>query len=171
MNFLELVKERKSVRKYLSHEIEQEKIEYIMECTRHAPSAVNRQPWKFLLIKDKEKQALLKQCYQAQWFNVSDCPYYLVILGDTSQSWKRRFDGKDHCDIDISIAMEHFCLAATEQQLGTCWVCAFDVDLFRKLFDLPENLYPVVMTPLGYPDKENGERTPRKDLSEVVEVV
>ncbi len=171
MNLQELIKARKSVRRFLPREIEQDKLDYIMECARLAPSAANKQPWKFLLIKDKEKQALLKQCYQAQWFQSSDCPYYIVACGDTNQSWKRRFDGKDHCDVDISIAVENLCLAIHEQGLGTCWICAFDPELMRKLFDMPDSVYPLVILPVGYPDKDFGERTGRKDLEDIVEVI
>lgn len=171
MNFLEIVKKRRSVRKYSIREIEQKKLEYIMETIRLAPSAANRQPLRFLFIKDKEKQDLLKQCYTAQWFNISDCPYYIVACGDTNQSWKRRFDNKDHCDVDISIAFEHICLAAAEQELGTCWICAFDPEKLKELFNLPDNIYPMAITPLGYPDEDSIQRTPRKELSEIIEIL
>ena len=60
-------------------------------------------------------------------------------------------DGKPHGDIDVAIAITHLALAATEQGLGTCWVCNFDVEAARRLFDLPAELEPVALVPIGYP--------------------
>lgn len=172
MSLLELVKKRHSVRRFQPSEVEQEKLEYILECTRLAPSAANYQPWKFFVIKDKGKQQALKECYPAPWFTSTDCSYYIVACGDTSQSWKRsRFDNKDHCDIDMAIAIEHLCLAVTDQGLGTCWICAFDPDKCKTLLNLPDNMYPVVILPIGYPEEKEVKPTPRKTINEIVEII
>ena len=80
---------------------------------------------------------------------------------------RRRSEPKDHADIDISIAVEHLCLAAAEQGLGTCWVCNFDVTLCRELFGIADPLEPVVLIPIGYPKvNEPGEKN-RKAMDEV----
>jgi len=169
MDLLKLISKRRSVREYTTDEIEQDKIDYIMECARLAPSAVNLQPWKFIIVKSAEKKALLHQCYHRDWF--LHAPLYIIALGDTAQSWKRRADEKDHGEIDVTIAVEHIALAAVEKGLGSCWVCNFKVDLCKELFNLPENLVPVAILPIGYPAKEEEEVSNRKPASEIIEVV
>ena len=165
MNFLDLVKARYSVRSYTNQPVEQEKLDYLMECVRLAPSAVNFQPWKFYIVESAEAKAKLQQCYTREWF--ATAPLYIMACADHTQSWKRRHDGKDHADVDISIAVEHLCLAATEQGLGTCWVCAFDAALCKVLFNLPEHIEPVALIPLGYPADEAKEKN-RKGMDEIV---
>lgn len=169
MNFLELVKARKSERDYTSQEVEQSKLDYILECARLAPSAVNFQPWHFLIVKSEEAKDKIKECYNREW--IKTAPMYIVVCGDTSQSWKRKSDGKDHCDIDIAITTQHICLAAAEQGLGTCWVCNFDVELCRKQFNLPTNLYPAVIIPIGYTADKETKVTSRKELDDIIETV
>ena len=86
------------------------------------------------------------------------------ILHD--EEWVRG-DGKHHGDIDIAIAVEHLCLAATEQSLGTCWVCNFDAELCKSLFGLSENEEPAVLIPLGYPADAPKDKN-RKAIHEIV---
>lgn len=163
--FLDLVKARYSVRSYTNQAIEKEKLDYIMECVRLAPSAVNFQPWKFYIVESDEAKNKLCQCYTREWF--ATAPIYIMACADHTQSWKRRHEGKDHADVDISIAVEHLCLAATEQGLGTCWVCAFDAALCKSLFNLPEHIEPIALIPLGYPADEAKEKS-RKAMEEIV---
>ncbi|MDR0681410.1 MAG: nitroreductase family protein [Dysgonamonadaceae bacterium] len=169
MDLLEIISKRRSVRQFLPDHVETEKIDYLLECARLAPSAVNAQPWKFLVVKSPEKKALLHQCYNRDWFAVA--PVYILALGDTGRSWKRKADGKDHCDIDVTIAFEHIVLAATEKGLGTCWVCNFDVELCYKLFDLPAGIIPVAITPIGYPAHDLETVTNRKTIREITEII
>ncbi len=157
MTFKDIVNTRRSVRQYDPQMIEPEKLDYIIECARRAPSAANRQPWLFIIVKSPEMKQKLQQCYIKEWF--ASAPLYILACGDVSQSWKRNaFDNKDHCDIDMAIAIEHICLASAELGLGTCWVCNFDIKLCKTLFELPEQMYPVAIIPLGYPAV--GEQTP-----------
>lgn len=165
MNFLDLVKARYSVRSYTDQPVEQEKLDYLLECVRLAPSAVNFQPWKFYIVESTEAKAKLQQCYSREWF--ATAPLYIMACANHTQSWKRRHEGKDHADVDISIAVEHLCLAATEQGLGTCWVCAFDAALCKSLFNIPEHIEPIVLIPLGYPADEAKEKS-RKAMDEIV---
>lgn len=83
------------------------------------------------------------------------------------ESWHRRADNKDHADIDIAIAVEHLCLAATEQGLGTCWVCNFDAAQCREVLGLSGNLEPAVLIPVGYAEDEPAEKK-RKPLNEIL---
>lgn len=168
MDFLDLAKHRYSSRKYKDKEIEQEKLDYVLEAGRIAPSANNAQPWVFIVIKGKNKDKL-RACYHREWFNFA--PVYIVICGNHEQSWKRAADGKDHCDIDVSIATDHMTLAATQKGLATCWVCNFDKNMVVDLLKLPEHIEPIAILPLAYPDDEanqdrHGQR--RKKTGEVV---
>ena len=169
MNLLTIISKRRSVREFTKDEIEQDKIDYIMECARLAPSAVNLQPWKFIIVKSDEKKELLHQCYHREWF--VHAPLYIIALEDTTQSWKRSSDSKDHGEIDVTIAVEHIVLAAEEKGLGTCWVCNFKVDLCKELFNLPENLVPIAIIPIGYPAKEQEEVSNRKAMQEIIEII
>lgn len=162
---LDLIKARYSVRSYTDQTVEKEKLEYIMECVRMAPSAVNFQPWCFYIVESAEAKSKLHQCYTREWF--ATAPLYIMACADHTQSWKRRHDGKDHADVDISIAVEHLCLAAIEQGLGTCWVCAFDAALCKSLFNLPEHIEPIALIPIGYPADEAKEKS-RKTMEEIV---
>lgn len=168
--FKELVTERCSVRKYDSRAIEKEKLDYILDCARLAPSAVNYQPWKIYLItpeSSSEKREYVQKCYDREWF--LSAPYYLICTIVHSESWHRKNDGKDHGDIDIAILTEHLCLAAVEQGVGTCWVCNFDAKLCHELFNLPENEEAAVLIPMGYPaeDFKPAEKK-RKSMDEIV---
>ena len=164
MEFLELVKRRYSCRNYQSKPVEQGKLDYIMECVRLAPSAVNRQPWKFRIIRSDEDRKKLCQCYSREWFTTAPVIIIASILHD--EEWVRS-DGKHHGDIDIAIAVEHLCLAAAEQGVGTCWVCNFDAKLCKSLFALPDNEEAAVLIPLGYPADELREKN-RKLISEII---
>ena len=163
MNFLELVNNRYSCRAYKSLNVEKEKLDYILECVRMAPSAVNKQPWKFHIISNEEDILKIRQCYHRDWFKTA--PMYIIASILHDQEWVRS-DGKHHGDIDIAIAVEHLCLAATEQRLATCWVCNFKADICKELFTLPENEEPAVIIPLGYAADEMKPKT-RKSIDEI----
>ena len=164
MNLLELVNARYSCRNYQPTLIEQEKLSYILECVRLAPSAVNKQPWHFHIVTCEDEKARLQQCYNRDWFKTA--PMYIIASVLHDEEWVRS-DGKHHGDIDIAIAVEHLCLAATEQGLGTCWVCNFDAKLCKELFAFPDNEEPAVVIPLGYAADEKRPKT-RKGIGEIV---
>ena len=136
MNFLELARNRYSCRNYQSKVVEQDKMDYIMECVRLAPSACNKQPWRFRILTEEEELKKASQCYNREWF--ATAPTYIIASVLHNEEWVRS-DGKHHGNIDVAIAVEHLCLAAAEQGLGTCWVCNFDVELCSRLFDIPAN--------------------------------
>lgn len=165
MNFKELCQARYSVRAYKPDAVPADKLAYVKECVRLAPSAVNRQPWRFRLITSDEGRAKLQQCYDRPWF--AEAPAYVLVCKDTAEAWTRRYDGHNHADIDIAIAVEHLCLAAAEQGLGTCWVCNFHVQLCKELFALPETLEPSVIVPIGYPATPDIPEKTRKELSDI----
>ena len=164
MNFLELVKQRYSCRAYKPLGVEKEKLDYILECVRLAPSAVNKQPWRFRIVSKEEDKVRLQQCYNRDWFKTA--PMYVVASVLHDEEWVRS-DGKHHGDIDIAIAVEHLCLAATEQGLATCWVCNFDAVLCKELFNLSDNEEPAVLIPLGYAEDEVKPKN-RKPIEAIV---
>ena len=168
MNFKELCEQRYSVRSYKPEAIPQEKLNYIMECVRLAPSAVNKQPWHFTIYTNETDKQKIQQCYGREW--IQEAPAYIVAYDLTDEAWTRRYDEKNHADIDVTIAIEHLCLAAAEQGLGTCWVCNFDTALCRELLDLPSYVEPIVLLPIGYPAADVVPLPKkRKLLDEIVE--
>ncbi len=169
MSFLELAKQRFSVRSYKPDPVSKKDLHYVLEAGRIAPSAVNYQPWKFLVFKDRKNLEGIYDLYHREWFN--QAPLVIILLADHSESWHRTADGKDHADIDVAIAADHMTLAAAEIGLGTCWICNFDKEKTVKHLKLPDHLEPVVFLPLGYPASTpelNRHDSKRKSFDEVV---
>lgn len=169
MNFLELTDKRYSVRDYSDREIEKEKLDYILECARMAPSATNAQPWVLYVITDNQVKEKILNSYPREW--IKKAPVYIVVCINEEKAWVRNFDQKNHGDIDGSIITEHICLAAAEQGLGTCWVCNFDPELCSLELKLPPNLKPIALIPLGYPVSDKTPVKKRKDISEIVKFI
>lgn len=168
MDFLELCNQRCSVRDYDEKPVEREKLEYILKAAQLAPSAVNFQPWQFIVVRESENRIKLQECYHRDWFKAAPC--YIIICADHNQGWKRKVDGKDFSDIDAAIAIEHMCLAATAIGLGSCWVCNFDPAILRANFQIPDHLEPIAILPVGYPKNINQwKEIPkvRKPLTEI----
>lgn len=169
MDFKSLAATRYSQREYNGSEIEQSKLDYILECARLAPSAVNRQPVMFYVIRDAETLKRIKSCYQRSWFDgVSLC---IVACGNHAEGWHRPTDGKNHTDIDVAIAVDHLTLAATEVGLGTCWVCNFDAKKCAEILSLPENIEPVALIPVGVSNDTTIKEKNRKKITDIVSYV
>jgi len=166
MNFKELSEIRSSVRSYTDEKVSEDDLAYILDCAQLAPSAVNFQPWRFMVVESEEGKEKIRKCYHREWFN--EAPLYIICVADHSKSWHRA-DGKDHADIDIAIAAEHICLAAAERGLGSCWVCNFDRAMTVESFHLSENEEPCVLIPIGhYPSDYTTSPKKRKDINEIV---
>ncbi len=164
--FIKLAQERSSIRKYTNKEVSCEVINQIIESARIAPSAVNFQPWKFLIIKGEKSKQIVRESYKREWF--ATAPLYIIACGNHEEAWHRSFDGKDHTDIDIAIAVEHICLSATSAGLGTCWVCNFDATKLKTDLSLPENLEPIAIIPLGYPEGDGDVRPKKRKTTEEI---
>lgn len=149
MSFLELCRKRLSVRAYQPIAVEREKLEQILETARLAPSAVNYQPWRFIVVSEPTLLDGVKACYPRDWFR--SAPVAIVVCANREEAWVRSCDGKSHADIDAAIAVEHLCLAAADLGLGSCWVCNFDLPALCQLLELPEELEPIAIVPIGYP--------------------
>jgi len=164
MHFLEIAKKRYSVRAYKPDPVEDDKLQNVLEAARLAPTACNIQPFHFIVIHTKGKEAELRRIYSASWF--VQAPIVIAACGIPSESWGRR-DGKNYCDVDVAIAMDHLILAATELGLGTCWIGAFNPDAAHEILGLPGDVEPIAFTPLGYPADQSGHKS-RKSLNEMV---
>ncbi|MCX6281119.1 MAG: nitroreductase family protein [Bacteroidetes bacterium] len=168
MTFLELARSRYSVRNYLPKTVEEEKLNYILECGRVAPSAANYQPWMINVVRDPEVKKKLEETYNRDW--LKQAPVILVFIGDHRKGWKRG-DGKDHTDIDIAIIADHVTLAAAEQGLGTCWICNFNAVKCAELMNLPDHLEPIAYLSLGYPADSmdaTSRHLKRRSLEEII---
>jgi nitroreductase len=164
MDFFELVQKRYSVRAYKPDPVEDDKLGQVLEAARLAPTAANRQPFQIIVIHTAGREAELRRIYGKSWF--VQAPLLIAICAIPAQSWARR-DGKNYADVDVTIAMDHLILAATNLGLGACWVAAFDPATAREVLHLPAGVEPIAFTPLGYPADQPGSKV-RKPLSELV---
>lgn len=165
MSFLKLATSRYSLRNFAPKPVERGKIESILQAAQIAPSANNYQPWSFVVITQPEMMQKLYECYHRDWFK--SAPACIVVFGNHEQSWKRSSDNKDYCDIDVAIAIDHMTLAATEQGLGTCWICNFNLEKCRQLFNFASHLEPIALLPIGYSAEKTIPEKKRKGLDEI----
>jgi len=166
MDFKTLISNRYSVRSYLPKEVEEEKLIKILEAGQIAPSAVNFQPWHFIVVRESENREKFSEIYHRDWFK--EAPVYIIVCGDHEQAWKRKEDGKDHTDVDAAIAIDHMTLQAVELGLGTCWICNFYVEKCKEFFNLPDHIEPIAILSLGYPNDDKIPVKKRKALEEIV---
>ncbi|MFC2047515.1 nitroreductase family protein [Chloroflexota bacterium] len=164
MTFLELAKRRYSVRDYKSKPIEDDKLRQILKAAHSAPTAHNLQPFSLIVVHTKDREDELRRIYSSPFF--VQAPIIICACSIPSQSWIRR-DGKKYCEVDVTIAMDHLILAATDLGLGTCWIAEFDPQAARETLRLPKETEPIVFTPLGYPDAQPRPKK-RKSINELV---
>jgi nitroreductase len=164
MDFEELIRHRYSVRAYMPDPVEEDKLLQILEAARLAPTAANRQPFQLIVIHTEGRKAELGQIYQREWF--TQAPLLICAVGVPRLSWVRG-DNRRYLDVDVAIVMDHLILAAANLGLGTCWVAAFNAVVARKILHLPDDVEPLIFTPLGYP-ADQPEMKERKPLMELV---
>ncbi|GLC82137.1 nitroreductase family protein [Lacrimispora brassicae] len=150
MEFIQLAKERYSVRKFSDRKIERETLDLILEAGRLAPTAVNFQPQRILVLDSMENLTKLVSCTPYHFH----APLALLVCYDSTVSWKRPYDNKDMGEIDAGIVATQMMLEAAELGLGSTWVGHFDPAAIRTAFDIPEHLIPVVLLPMGYPRED-----------------
>lgn len=151
MEFIQVIKNRRSVRKYKNDPIPDEILNKILESARLAPSGGNSQPWHFIVVKDFNKKGMLDISSWAE-----NAP--VIIVGCTEAS----------NTTDIAIAFEHLILAATNFGLGTCWIGRWGADdEIKKVLGIPAHIHVIAVTPLGYPN-ESPPIKERKPLSQIV---
>jgi nitroreductase len=156
MEFRDVIEKRRSIRRYKDAPVSEEKILEILEAARIAPSASHRQPWHFIVVRDREK---IEKLAKSPW--AAEAPVMIVGLADmeTSPHW---------CVNDLAIAFEHMVLSATDLGLGTCWMGQRGrEEMVKSLLDIPDNFKVIALTPLGEPD-ETPTPKERKSLDEIV---
>ena len=148
MEFYDVIKYRTSVRDYNDKTVEENKITYILECARFAPSWMNKQSVRFIVIKNKETiSCVAKTSLINRWLKTA--PVLIIACADPTVS--RIHNNMDYYLVDVSIALDHLILAATDIGLGTCWTNEFNEEEVKKLLEIPKRIRVVALTPLGYP--------------------
>lgn len=166
MEFYDVIKKRRSIRKFKPDPIPQPVLKRVLEVGRIAPSDKNIQPWRFIVISDEGiKRALAKAC-NCQWF-IAQAPVVICGAALTESAYARIGGYMSSYIVDLTIALDHMILAATNEGLGTCWVGAFTESKVKKILALPEGVRVIAFVPIGYP----AERPPmpvRKRFSKIV---
>lgn len=168
---------RRSIRAYKDTPVEEAKLRQVLEAGRLAPSAKNRQEWKFIVVRDQETRHKLVHAASGQRF-VEQAPVVLVACGMESKYVMPC--GQPAYTVDVSIAFAFMLLEATELGLGTCWLGAFKEEEVKTVLGIPPDVRVVAMSPLGYPAEGVGgvlsnnvmrvlaSGTYRKPLDEIV---
>jgi len=162
MDFLELAKKRYSVRAYKSTPVEDEKLKYILEAARMAPTGSNQQAFQLIVIHTKDREEELRPIYNKDWF--VQAPIIICACATTSQG-QAYDEGRSYGN--VAIVMDHLILAATNLGLGTCWIGAFDPKAARDILGLPEEVKPIVFTTVGYSNDEPRPKV-RKSIDELI---
>jgi nitroreductase len=173
MDFWQVIKDRRSVRGFdPDADVPAETVERILEAAIRAPSAGNRQPWHFYVVRDAGARQGLASAAHGQEF-VAQAPLAIVVCADAEQSAGRYGKrGRElYCLQDTAAAIVHILLAAVALGLGGCWVGAFDERRASGVLGLPRRHRPVAILPIGLPVDQPLTRTPRQQLDSVVSYV
>lgn len=153
MDFYDVVKNRKSVRRYKPEKVPGDALARIMEAARLAPSWANKQCWRYVIVDDPGLITRITPA-TAQGFGA---PMMIVLCADPSESGHR--EGKDYYLVDAAISMEHLVLAAAAEGLGTCWVAGrLEEAAIKQALGVPDQLRVVAITPLGFPSESIGSK-------------
>jgi len=166
MDFHDVVSSRRSIRAYKPDPVDGAALQRVLEAGRLAPTAANRQPFVIYVISGDARERL-RSAYGRDW--CWEAPVVLLVCARLDRAWTRG-DGKCFADVDAAIVMDHMILAAAAEGLGTCWIGAFNADALREGLDLPQELEPICMAPLGHP-AESPEARDRAPLEELVRYV
>lgn len=161
MELMDIMQNRRSIRKYTGEPVPAKKIEKVLEAGRLAPSARNEQEWKFVVVKGNILEQLTEACCNQAM--VKEAGTAIAICATDEHMMKC---GQNSATVDCSIAMSFMLLEAHVQGLGMCWLGSFYADKVKELLQLPEEWTVVAVSPLGIPDETPAPR-PRKALEEV----
>ncbi|MBS3737142.1 MAG: nitroreductase family protein [Candidatus Bipolaricaulota bacterium] len=166
MEVKEAIERRRSIRAYKDEEVPRSLLEDIMESVRMAPSASNRQDWKFIIIDDESTKDQIYEAANEQSF-VREAP--VVIAGVATEPDEMMSCEVSAGTVDLSIALDHLTLRAAEEGLGTCWIGAFDQEKAKEILEIPEDHKVISLMPLGYPTYDlTREEKRRKKLEEII---
>jgi nitroreductase len=190
-----VIKKRRSIRSYKADKIPDEILDRLLEAIRLAPSGGNRQPYRFIIVQDKDtKDKIAAACRwypgrpQGQGF-IAEAPVVIVACGSVNNAVVRYYtdegvtlktgwdvppevdrnqaDYQSVMEIDLAIALDHLTLVATEEGLGTCWIAALDEREIKRLLSVPDDKRVLVVMPVGYTDSWPESR-PRKPLEKII---
>jgi len=164
MNVHEAIRSRRSIRAYEPRAVPEAALRRVLEAARLAPSAKNRQAWRFIVVRDEPLRRELARAAHDQDF-VAEAPVCLAFCA-TEDEYVMSC-GQKAGPVDTSIALAYATLAAVEEGLGTCWLGAFDEPQARKLLGVPAGARVIGLTPLGYPAEQPAAR-PRRKFEDVV---
>ena len=168
MDIYEAIQKRRSVRKFTAQKVPEEIMERVLNAGRLAPSAVNLQPWRFLVIRDSERQQALVECTRGgKHDHLGMGDVVIVACGNERDCYQRQGNYMKTFAIDVTIALDHMMLAAAAEGLATSWIGAFEEKKVKEILRIPDPWRVVAMTPLGYPE-EIPKFTGRKSLNEIV---
>ncbi len=161
MALLELLKHRKSVRDFLDKPVEREKIMMCLEAARVAPSTCNSQPWKFVVVDDRELKNKLCDAALGGIYSINSfckmAPVIVAVISEKAKFLARiagMFRDTKYYLIDIGITCEHFVLQAEDLGLGTCWIGWFNEGAVKSILNIPEHKKVDILIALGYYDRE-----------------
>jgi len=165
----EAIRRRRSVRKYSGDPVTDDEVRGVLEAAIAAPSAGNAQPWRFIVVRDRELREGLVQAAHGQRF-LAEAPVAIVVCADLARARQAYGDrgATLYCLQDTAAAVQNMLLAATARGLGTCWVGAFDEGGASEVLGLPVGLRPVAMVSIGR-FRELPQARDRRPLSEVAD--
>lgn len=167
MDVCDAIATRKSVRAYLDKPIEEEKLNAVLEAARLAPSASNRQEWRFVIVREKEVRSQIAMAAGQQMF-IAQAPVIIVACAETDGHLMTC--GEPCYPIDVAIALDHLTLRAVELGLGTCWIGKFNADEVKKILGIPDEIKVVQLMPLGYPVEPDAIQKKRRAFAEIVKL-
>ncbi|MBN1502329.1 nitroreductase family protein [Candidatus Woesearchaeota archaeon] len=154
MDIFECLATRRSIRKFTSSDIPMEMLGTILDAGRFAPSSGNIQNWRFVIVKNRETIAKIAEASMQQlWIN--QAPVVVVVCAETekiSQFYGVRGE-RLYLIQNCAAAIENMLLAAHAVGLASCWVGAFDENALRRILNIPEDIRPQAILPIGFPDE------------------
>ncbi|UCE39589.1 MAG: nitroreductase family protein [Thermoplasmata archaeon] len=166
MDLPEVIKARRSIRRYKPTPIAEDVLRKILGAARLAPSANNAQPWKFIVVRDEDmKLKLTGACNNKKW--MAEAPVIVVACGFPDEADSYMGGYMNSFSVDVAIALDHMILSATNEGLGTCWIGRFKEEKVKDLLKIPSDVKVLALIPLGYSNEEP-ESAGRKNLSEII---
>lgn len=168
MDVFKAIKGRRSVRVFTDEPVSEDEVNQLLDAARWAPSAGNIQPWKFIVVQNAKTKHGLVEAALDQTF-IEEAPVVFVVCANPTRS-SRRYGSRGarlYCLQDTAAAIQNIHLAAYAMGLATCWVGTFREEKARRVLNIPDNLRPVAIIPVGHA-AEKPEATPRRPLSNLV---
>jgi nitroreductase len=164
MDFYEVVKNRRSIRKYKPEIVPRETLLRILEAARLAPTWANMEGVRYVVVQEKYNVKNLAEAIGQGW--AKNAPMFIVVCIAPKNSGNA--NGIGYYTVDAAICMEHLILAATNEGLGTCWIGHFDEQKVKQVIGIEKDERVIAVTPLGFPLQIPSSPSERKDLSKLV---